>query len=91
MKTDRKNERLNRREFLSSATAVGVAAASLGKSGETSAADAAAPKPAAPTEAELAMEFDDPPAYSATEIDAYFVTNPGSDFMVDVVRSLGFD
>jgi len=89
MTTDKKNEGLNRRDFLSSATAVGVATASLGKS--VSAAEAAASKPAAPTEAKLAMEFDDPAGYSAVEIDAYFVRHPGSDFMVDVVRSLDFD
>ena len=89
MKKNEKNEGLNRREFLSSATAVGVAATSLGKS--ASAADEATPKPAAPTESELAMEFDDPAGYSATEIDEYFVKNPGSDFMVDVIRSLDFD
>ena len=89
MKTDKKNEGLNRRDFLSSATAVGVAAASLGKT--ASAADDVAPRPSAPTEAELTMEFDEPAAYSATEIDGYFVKRPGSDFMVDVVRSLDFD
>jgi thiamine pyrophosphate-dependent acetolactate synthase large subunit-like protein len=48
-------------------------------------------KAAAPSEAELAMEFDEPSGYSAEEIDNYFVKRPGSDFMVDVIRSLGFE
>ena len=65
MKTDDNNKGLNRRDFLSSATAVSVAA-SLGSSAV--AAAAAGPKPAAPSESELAMEFDDPAGYSATEI-----------------------
>lgn len=89
MKTDQKSERLNRREFLSSATAVGVAAASLGNTAEAAKEETA--KPVAPTESELAMEFDDPAGYSASEIDEYFVRKPGSDFMLDVIRSLDFD
>ena len=79
-----KDEKLNRREFLSSATAAGVAAASLGKSTHATASDDATAKQVVPTESELAMEFDDPADYSAIEIDDYFVSNPGSDFMVDV-------
>ncbi len=89
MKTN--DEKLNRREFLASAGAVGVAAVSLTTSDEAAAQESTAEQAAAPTEAELAMEFDAPAGYSAEQIDAYFVKNPGSDFMVDVVKTLGIE
>lgn len=91
MTDDNKRGPLNRREFLTSATAVGVAAAGL--SGPDSAhGDASTPpKPAPPSEAELAAEFDKLDIYSTKEVDDYFVERPGSDFMVDVVKRLGID
>jgi len=89
VKKNKKNKGLNRRDFLTSATVAGVAAASLGKSAKAD--DEVAEKLPAPADAELAMEFDDPGTYSAQELDAYFVSNPGSDFMVDVIRRLDFD
>ena len=82
---------LNRREFLTSATAVGVAATALSGSDSAHGADTTAPKPAPPSESELAAEFDDLDIYSSTEVDNYFVEHPGSDFMVDVVKRLGID
>jgi len=90
-KLDDESDRLNRREFLSSATAAGVAAVSLTNSGPASAKDAGKQKAALPTESQLAMEYDDPEGYSAGEIDNYFIKRPGSDFMVDVVQSLDFE
>lgn len=91
MKTSGKGTGLNRREFLSSATAAGVAAVSLTKPGGASARDAVAETAVMPTESQLAMEHDVPSDYSAEQIDDYFVENPGSDFMVDVIRSLDID
>lgn len=91
MKPSDKGEGLNRREFLSSATAVGVAAVSLTNSAPASAKDAGEPATAVPTESQLAMEYDEPEGYSAEEIGDYFVKHPGSDFMVDVIQSLDFE
>jgi hypothetical protein len=88
-KTGDERDGLNRREFLS--TAAGVAAVSLTQPDQVAAKTAVDTKAAAPTEAELAMEFDEPSGYSTEEIDNYFVKRPGSDFMVDVIRSLGFE
>ena len=85
---------VNRRQFLSSATAAGVVAASVSapnkaitqESTETS--HAAITPPSAQQEA---MEYDVPVGYSAEEAEQYFVKNPGSDFMVDVLKELKFD
>ena len=89
-----KSEGVNRREFLSSATA-GVAAAALAKS-------AAAQEGSPPAEAQFAavtppsaaaeaMEYDVPAGYSAAEASEYFVRHPGSDFMVDVIKDLDLE
>ena len=92
MKSNDKGDRVNRREFLSSAAAAGVAAASL-TNAQSAAAQQTGQSSAAtpPTEAQLAMEYDDPSGYSAEEIDEYFVKYPGSDFMVDVIKALDID
>ena len=37
------------------------------------------------------MEYDEPEGYSAEQIDDYFVRRPGSDFMVDVIKTLDID
>jgi len=93
MKPIDKGDSLNRREFLSTAAAAGVAAASIASSDEA-AAQESAKKPAGampPSHAQLAMEYEDPSGYSAEEIDNYFVRYPGSDFMVDVIKSLDIE
>ena len=86
---------VNRREFLSTATAAGLAAASLGSADKARAQQLASNEPPAgampPTAAQEAMENEVPEGYSAEEAREYFVRNPGSDFMVDVVKHLGFD
>lgn len=82
------SDRLSRREFLSSATAAGVAAVSITHSSPAQAEDDSREKGAPPSEAELAMEYDDPQGYSAEQIDDYFVRRPGSDSMVDVLKQL---
>ncbi len=86
---------VNRREFLSSATVAGLAAASVGGS-ETAGAQqldgSRQPTGATPpTAAQAAMEYDVPAGYSAAEAREYFVRNPGSDFMLDVIKRLDLD
>ena len=87
--------RVNRREFLSTATVAGVAAASVG-AGDRAAAQQLASNEVSegalpPSAAQEAMENDIPAGYSAEEAREYFVRNPGSDFMVDVIKRLGLD
>ncbi len=92
---DRKGGGVNRREFLSSATAAGLAAASLGATDKAAAQQEADEQLVAavtpPSAAQEAMEYDVPAGYSAEEARDYFVKHPGSDFMVDVLKSLEFD
>jgi thiamine pyrophosphate-dependent acetolactate synthase large subunit-like protein len=89
-----KSEGVNRREFLSSATA-GVAAAALAKpAAAQEASEQAGPQFAAvtpPSAAAEAMEYDVPAGYSAAEAREYFVRHPGSDFMIDVVKDLDLE
>ncbi|MGI9260237.1 MAG: thiamine pyrophosphate-binding protein, partial [Gammaproteobacteria bacterium] len=90
MAQEDKPEGVNRREFLTSASA-GVAAAALAK---PATAQEAGPQYAAatpPSAAMDAMENDPPDGYSAEEAGEYFVKHPGSDFMVDVLKDLDFD
>jgi thiamine pyrophosphate-dependent acetolactate synthase large subunit-like protein len=94
MKDEDKPEGVNRREFLSTATA-GVAAAALTKpaaaqeaGAETGEQMAAVTPPSAAVEA---MESGAPEGYGADEAMEYFVKHPGSDFMVDVIKDIGFD
>jgi acetolactate synthase-1/2/3 large subunit len=85
----------NRRDFLKGIATVG-AASSLGAAANAKASEAptqtgeklaAAP----PSSREEAMEWEVPDGYSETEAEFYFVKHAGSDFMVDVVKSLGID
>ena len=85
----------NRREFLKGIATVG-AASGLGVTSNPANSEAftqarqkvsAAP----PSSREEVMEGERPDDYSETEAEHYFVRRPGSDFMVDVVKSLGID
>ena len=91
----RESASLNRRDFLSSATAAGLAAASVGATDKAAAqqvaSNEAAPGALPPTAAQEAMESEIPAGYSAEEAREYFVRNPGSDFMVDLIKRLGLD
>ncbi len=77
---------VNRRGFLKGAAA--GAAALVAKAPAAMAQQAAAARPAAvvPNSAQLAAEVAPPPA-----VDARIVENPGSDFMVDVLKALNFE
>ena len=93
-KEDEKGNGVNRREFLSSAGAAGLAAASLGASEKAVSQEFAQTRVAAvtpPSARQQSMEEDVPAGYSAEEAQEYFVKNPGSDFMVDILKHLGFD
>lgn len=90
MKKDPAGDGLNRREFLTAATAAGVAASGL--SGEAAAqVTAKTQQPSPPSETALTREEGLAPEYTADDLARYFVRNPGSDFMVDVIKSLDFD
>ena len=91
----RKPASLNRRDFLSSATVAGLAAASVGATDKATAQQVANNESSTgalpPTAAQEAMESEVPAGYSADEAREYFVRNPGSDFMVDLIKRLGLD
>ena len=44
-----------------------------------------------PSSTSAALEVENPAEYDEAEQSRYFVNNPGSDFMVDTIRSLGID
>src|ERR1700754_1608709 len=99
---DTKRGPLGRRSFLK---AVGGAAAGLGAVGAAPAASAAerapataavppAPSPpsALPPSAEQeSREYSGAFSYTPEQEKRYFQQNPGSDFMVDVIKALGID
>ncbi len=92
MSAKRDSDGLNRREFIAGATGAGIAATSLTQSEKTSAQEARDAHVAAPPQVDaLAMEGEIPEGYSAAEADEYFVEHPGSDFMVDVIKSLNLE
>jgi thiamine pyrophosphate-dependent acetolactate synthase large subunit-like protein len=93
MSSKRNSEGLNRREFLAGTAGAGLAAATLPASQSALGQDAGEALVAAapPHSAALALEGELPPGYTATEAAEYFVQRPGSDFMVDVIKSLNLD
>jgi thiamine pyrophosphate-dependent acetolactate synthase large subunit-like protein len=82
--------RLDRRSFLAGVSATGVAlgAATTAKAQTTANNEVAA---APPSEAQRLADLGTPDEYSADEHDHYFVDNPGSDYMIDVLKSLNID
>ena len=83
---------VDRRGFLKGAASAAAGAAVLTDATTTANATAAAlPHPTAvpPTAAQLAAETEAPPRSRAVE--AYIVEHPGSDYMVDVLRTLDID
>jgi acetolactate synthase-1/2/3 large subunit len=84
-----KETRLDRRTFLAGISATGVAlgAGTGGAKAQTPAGDETATARAS----QGGQPGDAVGAYSAAEQDRYFVDNPGSDFMIDVIRSLDID
>jgi thiamine pyrophosphate-dependent acetolactate synthase large subunit-like protein len=89
MSTEDESAGLSRREFIA-ATGAGIAATSLVQSRNALAQEAREGLVAAtpPHAGALEMEGDLPAGYSAEEAREHFVRRPGSDFMVDVLKSL---
>jgi acetolactate synthase-1/2/3 large subunit len=83
----KKKAPVGRRRFLQGAAA--GAAALVARSGPIAAGsqEAGAPRPGALPNAQLAADTDPPPRPPAARI----VDHPASDFMVDVIKSLGFE
>ncbi len=80
---------LSRREFLASASVAGAALAGTPAASAQTAADERPPAP--PSGAQLAREHGDLDDYSADEAARYFVDDPASDVMVDLLKNLDID
>jgi acetolactate synthase I/II/III large subunit len=91
MKKDEPTEGLNRRGFLAGATAAGLAAVPLSKTSNVEAQETRELMGALPNSLDAAMEHDTPEGYTDVQTANYFVDHPGSDFMVDVLKTLDFD
>jgi len=76
---------IGRRRFLKQAAATGAAAVAVGAAGNDAAAQA--PVPAARTAAATSTPESDP----SSSIEMLTTDRPGGDFMVDVLKSLGFE
>jgi len=83
----------NRRNFLKGIAAVGAASGLGVAPHKAHAATQENRKTAAvpPSSRMQAMEGESPQGYSETEAAFYFVRHPASDFMVDVIKSLGIE
>jgi thiamine pyrophosphate-dependent acetolactate synthase large subunit-like protein len=80
---------LDRRRFITGG--VTIAGAALAATRPAAAQTADRPAAAPPTAAALANERGPVEDYTPDELDRYFVAAPGSDFMVDVIKSVGID
>ncbi len=78
--------RVNRRSFLTAA-GTSLAAGAMPAHAQTRDAESLASN----TDLESALEFTLPDGYSVEQAAQYFVDRPGSDFMVDVLRSVDID
>ncbi|MED5461825.1 MAG: thiamine pyrophosphate-binding protein, partial [Pseudomonadota bacterium] len=82
---------VNRREFLTAAGATGVASATVSNSSHAQQTEADRQSAAIPGEGAESIEFDGPAGYTTEQAARYFVRNPASDFMVDVIKNLGIE
>ena len=91
MKKIKKNS-IGRRNFLKAATTVGIAASPLASSQTASQQEEPEQSTTTPpSSTQEAIELSGPSAYTDDQQAKYFVDNPGSDFMVDVIKKLGID
>ena len=86
---------LDRRSFLKKAAVVTTTPALLtlrtgATQTKTQSDEPSTPVPP-PSSNTAALEVENPSEYNEAEQSRYFVDNPGSDFMVDTVRSLGIN
>jgi len=85
-------DQTSRRNFLKTAALGGAAAGAVaGAPGAAAAETAAKPKGkmAPPTPEQAAMERPAPAGYTEAQVGEYFVERPGSDVMVDLIKSVG--
>lgn len=84
---------LTRRGFVKAVGVSGAAAGALSGSSSIAAQSSgqSGVKAPAPSESEKAREFAPPEGYSADEAEHYFVDNPASDLMVDILKKLDID
>ena len=86
---------LGRRSFLKKAAVATTTPALLSLQSGAAPAKTQQAEPAGstppPSSAGAALEVENPADYDEAEQSRYFVDNPGSDFMVDTIRSLGID
>ncbi len=84
---------LDRRSFLKKAAVATTTPALLSLQSGATPANTQQAEPVSstppPSSAGAALEVENPADYDAAEQSRYFVHNPGSDFMVDTIRSLG--
>src|SRR5688572_12388024 len=84
------DSRVDRRKFLSGAAAAALAVPSVPAAAQSSAdAPRRAAEPLSPAEAAQALAAETAPLVA--DADSLTVENPGSDFMVDVLKTLGFE
>ncbi len=81
---------LDRRKFLKAAGTAGLAVSPLAHTQTANAADQSNNTTTAtpPSSEQEAREYE---GYSSQQADRYFIENPGSDFMVDVIKQLDID
>lgn len=82
---------LSRRKFLAGATVAGVALGGTGAADAQTGGRASEQASAPPSEAARLRDQGRPDEYTKDEAERYFVENPGSDFMIDVIKSLDID
>lgn len=87
--TKRSGPELSRRQFIAAAGVAGVSAGVAGASRAQTNTDASRSTP--PSEQQRLRDQGLLPDYTADEQARYFVDRPGSDFMVDVIKSLDID
>ena len=86
---------LDRRSFLKKAAVATTTPALLSLQSGTAPAETQQTEPVSstppPSSTAASLEVENPADYDEAEQSRYFVNNPGSDFMVDTIRSLGID
>ena len=83
-------DKVDRRTFIKGVAAAAPAAA-LGPETRAQQLNDTPPGTTSPSDHEQAMERPVPEGYTREQADRYFVQRPGSDIMVDALRSLGID
>ena len=85
----KRDSRVDRRKFLRGAAAAALTAPALPAAAQPPPSSAGAAPPLSPSQAAQALAAETAPL--AADGDSLTVENPGSDFMVDVLKTLGFE